>query len=178
LLTMASQNYTCAAPSAQYTPAPIGALASIYNASCVAANYPDILAMLPSIALQFPPPPSSDTRLAPANIELSGHHYFSTNTTPVFNLNASPDPARDLGVAVAHKVANSTAPANATKGVGGVGNGAVAWLYLLTTNATDGNIRAIYRLSTAGGSPPKTCDGISGVFSVQYAAAYWFYSTE
>jgi hypothetical protein len=162
--------------SAQYTPVPIGALASLYNASCVAANYPDILAMLPSLALEFPVPASLDSSLAPSNIDISGHHYFATNTTPVFNLNASPDPAQQIGNVVGHKVANSTAPANATKGANGVGNGAVAWLFLNTTNATQGDVRAVYRVNTAGGSPPKTCESSDAVFSVQYAAEYWFYS--
>jgi Protein of unknown function (DUF3455) len=132
--------------------------------------------MLPSLALQFPIPPSSGSSLAPSNIALSGHHYFATNTTPVFNLNASEDPAQKLGNFVGHKTANSTAPANATKGENGVGDGAVAWLYLSTTNATEGDVRAVYRVNTAGGNPPKTCESSAAVFSVQYAAEYWFYS--
>ena len=70
----------------------------------------------------------------------------------------------------------SSAPANAIKGQNGVGNGAVAWLYLNTTNATQGDVRAVYRVNTAGGNPPKTCEGSDAVFSVQYAAEYWFYS--
>ena len=77
---------------------------------------------------------------------------------------------------VAHKVANSTAPPNAIKGENGVGDGAVAWLYLNTTNATQGNVRAVYRINTAGGNPPKTCENSDAVFSVQYAAEYWFYA--
>lgn len=70
----------------------------------------------------------------------------------------------------------SSAPTNATKGQNGVGNGAVAWLYLNTTNATQGDVRAVYRVNTAGGNPPETCEGSDAVFSVQYAAEYWFYS--
>jgi hypothetical protein len=133
--------------------------------------------MLPSLALEFPVPPPSNPSLAPSNIDLSGHHYFATTTTPVFNLNASDDPAQDLGNVVGRKVANSTAPANATKGANGVGDGAVAWLYLSSTNETLGDVRAVYRVNTAGGSPPKTCENSDAVFSVQYAAEYWFYST-
>lgn len=132
--------------------------------------------MLPSLALQFPAPPSLNPSLAPSNIDLSGHHYFATTTTPVFNLSASNDPTEQLGTVVGRKVANSTAPADATKGENGVGNGAVAWLYLSTTNATEGDVRAVYRVNTAGGNPPKTCESSDAVFSVQYAAEYWFYS--
>jgi hypothetical protein len=175
-LTLARQNYTCAVSSPQYTPVAIGAVASLYNASCIAANYPDILSALPSLALQYPLPPSPSSTLTPANIDLSGHHYFITDTTPVFNLNASTDPAQQLGLVVSSKAAMSNAPANAIKGQNGVGNGAVAWLYLNTTSATQGDVRAVYRVNTAGGNPPKTCEGSDAVFSVQYAAEYWFYS--
>ncbi|CRK45450.1 hypothetical protein BN1723_006616 [Verticillium longisporum] len=34
----------------------------------------------------------------------------------------------------------------------------------------------IYRLTTAGGSPPSSCAGQPESFQVQYAAAYWFYA--
>jgi Protein of unknown function (DUF3455) len=177
-LSLALQNYTCAVSSPQYTPVAIGAVASLYNASCVAANYPDILSTLPSLALQFPLPPSPSSGVAPSNIDLdlSGHHYFITDTTPVFNLNASTDPVQQLGLVVGNKAATSTAPANATKGQNGGGDGAVAWLYLNTTSATQSDVRAVYRVNTAGGNPPATCEGSDAVFSVQYAAEYWFYS--
>jgi hypothetical protein len=133
--------------------------------------------MLPALALNFPVPPLPSGVLAPSNFDLSGHHYFATTTTPVFNLNVSPDPAEQIGNVVGHKAANSTAPANAVKGPNGVGNGAVPWLYVSATNATQGNVKAVYRVNTAGGNPPKTCENSSAEFSVQYAAEYWFYST-
>jgi hypothetical protein len=177
ILILSLQNYTCAGASAQYTPVSIGAIASLYNASCVAANYPDILSMLPALALEFPVPPQPSGVLAPSNIDLCGHHYFATNTTPVFNLDVSPDPAEQIGNVVARKVANSTAPADAVKGPNGVGNGAVVWLSLNATNATLGDVKTVYRLNTAGGSPPKTCENSAPEFSVQYAAEYWFYSS-
>lgn len=158
----------------------IGAVASLFNASCIAANYPDILSMLPTLALQFPIPATTAeddavTTLSPTNMDLSGHHYFQNPSTPVFNLDANTN--EQLGIAVAAKKANSTAPANATPGPGGVGDGAVAWLYLTANaNATIGDVRAVYRLNTAGGSPPKTCENSPAEFSVQYAAEYWFYT--
>lgn len=167
------QNYTCATSDATSIPAAVGAVASLYNASCVAANYADILSMLPPLALQFPIPAPS-TNLQPSNMDLAGSHFFETTTTPVFNLNANPE--AQLGVAVCAKQANSTAPATADKGVNGVGNGAVAWLYLTTTAASSGNIKSVYRLNTAGGSPPKNCTGMPASFSVDYAAEYWFYA--
>lgn len=37
------------------------------------------------------------------------------------------------------------------------------------------NVKEIYRVNTAGGNPPKTCDGMPTTFEIQYAAEYWFY---
>jgi hypothetical protein len=167
---MPRQNYICPVASNYSVPIAVGAVAFLYNVSCIAANCQDILSTLPSKVLQFPLP------LGFAPFDLSGYHYFATNTTPVFNLNASPDPLQQIGNVVANKVANSPAPMNATKGVHGIGNGAVDWLYLNTTNVTQGDVRAVYRVYTAGGNPPKTCESSDAVFSVQYAALYWFYS--
>jgi hypothetical protein len=67
---------------------------------------------------------------------------------------------------VAYKAANSTAPANATNGGNDMGNGAVAWLYLNTTNATQGDVRAVYRVNTVDGIPPKMCESSDADFNV------------
>ena len=166
------QNYTCANSSA--TPVAIGAIASLYNASCIAASYPDLLALLPNLALNYPQP-SAGVSMLPSNMDLSGHHFFTNPTTPIFDMTV--DPASNLGVVAAKKVANSTAPAGSPLGVNGVGNGAVPWLYLQSTNATTGRVQTVYRLNTAGGSPPKTCASSPASFSVQYAAEYWFWES-
>ena len=108
-------------------------------------------------------------------MDLSGHHFFANPTTPMFDMNA--DPATPLGVVTAKKIANTTAPAGSPLGVDGQGNGAVAWLYLQSTNATTGKVQTVYRLNTAGGAPPKTCANSPAEFSVQYAAEYWFWES-
>jgi hypothetical protein len=87
---MLRQNYICPVASNYSVPVAVGAVAFLYNVSCIAANCQDILSTLLSKALQFPLPLGASDGLAP--FDLSGHHYFATNTTPVFNLNASPDP--------------------------------------------------------------------------------------
>lgn len=86
----------------------------------------------------------------------------------------------NLGVAKFTTVGakNSTAPASAPKGENGVGNGAVPWLRLPALTGQTGNngdIKAVYRLNTAGGKAPATCESSPAAFSVQYAAEYWFY---
>lgn len=67
------------------------------------------------------------------------------------------------------------APAGSVVGQNNSGNGAVPWLYLQTTNGTVGGYKAVYRVNTAGGQPPATCQGMPNVFTVQYAAEYYFY---
>ena len=132
---------------------------------------------------------------SPRDGALSGHHFFS-NKTPVFELNSGASgPATHLGVVQGKANKNSTAPDGACPGVGWQGNGAVAWLFLDATPDSettevkfDGvnpevpagsneEWRHIYRVNTAGGMPPKTCEGVEvgQVISVQYAANYWYY---
>ena len=149
-------------------------MASFFNASCIAADYPDLLGLLPNLALQYPLPTNPTAPLAPSELLLSTHHFFSNTTTPVFAFDAANSP--DLGRVFAAKANTTDAPANAVAGVNGVGNGAVPWLYLTSRSTTQGNIKVVYRLTTAGGSPPATCAGMDASFSVDYAATYWFYS--
>lgn len=166
-------------------PKAVGALASLYNVSCIASNYPDILSILPGLALQYALPGTPGSNLEPSNIEFVGEHYFATNTTPTFDLSIasnfrpeSNDAGEDFGVAHFTTVGakNSTAPASAPKGENGVGNGAVPWLRLPAKNDSTSEIKAVYRLNTAGGKAPTTCEDSPAYFSVQYSAEYWFYA--
>ncbi len=64
---------------------------------------------------------------------------------------------------------------------------AVAWLKLSAQTAPAvseerasenvGGVVEIYRVNTAGGSPPKDCSGFpdGGHFELPYAAEYWFF---
>ncbi len=138
---------------------------------------------MPALALDYPLPAIPSAPQPGSQVDLSGHHYFSTNTTPVFELNSATLGAH-LGVVVGKKSANSTAPAGSPLGPDGKGDGSVAWLQLSATNASvttsgDGQWKSIYRVNTAGGSPPKTCEGKNAgeVFSVEYAANYWYYES-
>jgi hypothetical protein len=175
----------------------------------MAASFPDLLALMPDLALQYPLPnpgvPSPEdqsastllgayNRLSPSDIALSGHHFFSEKT-PVFELNSNPSGSdAHLGVVKGKANANSTAPLGSCPGVGWEGQGAVAWLYLDATDAStttdvkfDGvnpaagtgqeSWKHVYRVNTAGGAPPKTCEGVNPgeTISVQYAANYWYY---
>lgn len=180
------QNYTCAGASKDITPKAVGAVASLYNVSCIASNYADILSMLPGLALQYNLPHDPTGKLEPSNLVLAGHHYFSSNGTPIFDMTPTPPPGNaklradlqsvDLGVGHFKVASNSTAPADAPKGDDGNGNGAVPWLLLNATFGTTGDLKAVYRLNTAGGKAPATCEDSPAAFSVQYASEYWLYS--
>ncbi|PWY65739.1 hypothetical protein BO70DRAFT_366681 [Aspergillus heteromorphus CBS 117.55] len=164
-----TQNYTCATSSSNSTPVAIGAVARLYDATCLAANYPDLLETLPGIVYQNALPSSEETPLPPANLNLLGHHFFRDTTTPVFNLDTTS--SEQHGIAITKKLDAIDAPSSAIKGQ----NGAVQWLYLHAINGTVGEYEGVYRVSTVAGSAPDTCEGMHSNFTVQYSALYYFY---
>lgn len=132
---------------------------------------PDLLAKLAPIALDLPVPSSSDTS-SPVYQSMSGHHYFVDDTTPFFNMDTS---LHAYGTGAFKKANQSSAPSDAVVGQGGQGMGAVAWLKL-DAKTNDGQVfQEVYRVNTAGGSPPKSCQGQQAAFEVQYAAEYWLF---
>lgn len=169
-----TQNYTCDVSNPTAAPTAAGAVATLFNASCIAAAYPDLLNMLPKLALQFNLPSSAElSRLGPSNLVVSGKHFFTTPTTPFFNLDTT---GSELGQAQCSKIGTTDAPGNAPTGQ--QGEKAVAWLKLATNpGAFTGNLQEVYRVETAGGSPPATCTGMAAAFEVQYSAQYWFYES-
>lgn len=142
--------------------------------------------MLPGLALEYALPADPTANLEPSNLVLAGHHYFSSNGTPTFDMTPTTLPGTaniasinsDSGMGISRmKVSNnSTAPSDAPKGENGVGDGAVPWLLLNSTFGTTGDVVAVYRINTAGGKAPVDCSSSPAYFSVQYAAEYWFYT--
>lgn len=158
-----TQNYTCDASKENLAPKLAGAVATLFNASCVAALYPDVLDRIPGMAVHFDL--GGAARLGPSAMPRSGVHYFADGSTPFFDLDT---PTLDIGRAPCAK--NSTADAPSTAAVGRRGEKAVAWLRLTAKEGATDGIREVYRLTTAGGSPPATCKGLPATFEVQYAA--------
>lgn len=157
-----TQNYTCDG-SATSKPKAIGAVATLFNVTCLATMYPDVSAKIPGMAVHF----NLDTanRLGPAVLPVSGHHLFTADGLPFFDLNT---PTMQLGTLPCTKNASANAPSTAA--VGQKGEPAVAWLRLLATKDATGGLSEVFRVSTAGGSPPDTCKGLTGAFQVEYAA--------
>jgi len=168
-----TQNYTCDTTNATAIPVSIGAVATLYNATCVASTYPDLLTALPNVALQFNLTNADQASLSPSNLAISGHHFFANMTTPLFNLDST---AAQLGVVPCSKNNTVTAPANSPKGQDNQGFGSVAWLKLLARDGATGNLQEVYRVNTAGGNPPATCAGMPATFEVQYSSEYWFWA--
>ncbi|POR33434.1 Malate dehydrogenase [Tolypocladium paradoxum] len=166
-----TQNYTCDTTKEDSAPKAAGAVATLFNASCVAALYPDVLDRIPSVAVHFNL--SSAERLGPSAMPKSGVHYFADGSTPFFDLDT---PMLHLGKAPCAK--NSTADAPSTAAVGQRGEKAVTWLRLTTKEGATNGIQDVYRVTTAGGSPPATCKGLPARFEVEYAAVYWFWQGE
>lgn len=139
-------------------------MASLFNATCDSVNSPAVVADATKIALRYSIPTSTF-----AESRLSGHHEFTDKKVPLFKLQTG---QVDYGyVQATADAVKSNAPADADKGSNGLGS--VPWLKL---NAVEGDYKEVYRVHTAGGMAPKTCEGINGDFTVQYAAQYWFYA--
>lgn len=164
-----TQNYTCASSSASEAPKAVGAVASLFNATCDAARLNvNTLGQVTDLALNYAIPTSAE-----AEQRLSGHHEFTADGVPLFMLETKD---ANYGRVECALDAKSPAPATASKGTNDLGS--VPWLKL---NATTGGDQAwayneVYRIHTAGGAAPKTCEGIEGSFTVEYSAQYWFYA--
>ncbi|KAI1111755.1 hypothetical protein F5Y14DRAFT_464336 [Nemania sp. NC0429] len=173
-----TQNYTCDTSNATAVPVANGAVATLFNASCVASTYPDVLHILPRLALLFDLPAASkgasafSSKMGPTDLLVSGKHFFTNATTPFFNLDT--DRYR-IGEAPCSKLNASNAPSDAPKGR--KGEAAVPWLRLAANPGATGGIQEVYRVETAGGSAPATCAGQPAAFEVQYAAEYWFFAS-
>ncbi|KAL1955069.1 hypothetical protein VTO42DRAFT_9058 [Malbranchea cinnamomea] len=163
-----TQNYTCEAPDASNKPTALGAVATLFNASCVAANYPYLLYLLPNIALQLSNPEPAVESFGPSDMSVAGHHYFSDATTAVFDL-------WSLGVSYVQKKNAVDAPENAVQGIEGRLTGAAPWLFLASIPESPGLVKSIYRVNTAGGNPPVNCSGQPAEITIDYATQYWLY---
>ncbi|KLO84944.1 malate dehydrogenase [Fusarium fujikuroi] len=164
-----TQNYTCDTSKPSSAPVATGAVATLFNGSCVAAMYPDLIERIPGMAVHFPL--SDANKLGPASLAESGHHYFTADGTPFFDLRT---PNQDIGEAPCAK--NSSAPAPSLSAKGQLGENAVPWLRLTTIEGATHKMKEVYRTTTAGGSAPATCQGMDAEFEVQYATLYWFWA--
>ncbi|KAG9191582.1 hypothetical protein G6011_10316 [Alternaria panax] len=166
-----TQNYTCASSSSSDIPKAVGAVATLFNATCDAARLNvNTLAEVTTLALDYAIPKSAE-----AEQRLSGHHQFTAAGVPLFMLETD---KVNYGRVECKVDGKSAAPQVATKGTNGLGS--VPWLKLNATVTSEGAepwaYNEVYRIHTAGGMAPKDCSGIAGSFTVEYSAQYWFYA--
>ncbi|EIM89137.1 uncharacterized protein STEHIDRAFT_167031 [Stereum hirsutum FP-91666 SS1] len=174
------QNYTCSNTST-YTN--VGAVAELFDISCVVdtAISPYLTSAIEALWSAIPSNILNTTELISklgflGNPDVLGQHYFVPNpatgsgTSPKFDFTS----ARFNGVADAFVVLARTGdiPSPDDKSVD------IDWLYLTALSyAGQGKLaKSVFRVETAGGQPPASCNGTDSI-SVKYVAEYWFYNT-
>ena len=162
-----TQNYTCNTTTT--APVLVGAVASLLDLGPLLSMMSveegmKVINLLPDHILEF----EIDTVRNIAAIPVLGEHFFDQLGVPTFDLGK-------VGLARSKKIpgGNIAAPAEASSGQDGTGNGAVDWLKLGDAGESR-DLNQLYRVVTAGGKPPAKCEKEGG-FEVQYAALYWFY---
>lgn len=160
-LGIGHQNYTCNATTGTY--GSNVALASLFDVTRYLSHHPDQVSTLSADRLQQYEEHgdcAEESDYYP-HFRQIGEHYFEP-TTPAI-------PDFDLFALDAFlsgkKAADVAAPASDD----------VDWLELVDNG--DGetkNVKAVYRVETAGGKPPASCSGGEHI-AVPYAAQYWFY---
>ncbi|KAJ6116972.1 hypothetical protein N7512_006697 [Penicillium capsulatum] len=166
-----TQNYTCADSTSNSKPQAIGARASLFDATCLAADYPQIVEMVPGVIYNIPLLSLQGGIFRALGIDLMARHFFPEATTPEFNFDITPPKYK--GVMMTKKQDQMDAKGNAAKGK----YGAVPWLYLTKTTGTVGKFESVYRVDTASGSPPDTCQGMAASFEIEYSANYYFFGS-
>ncbi|PWY71731.1 hypothetical protein BO70DRAFT_298119, partial [Aspergillus heteromorphus CBS 117.55] len=162
---LGSQNYTCASAGASAKPTSIGAVATLYDASCALSSNQDLLHALPNLVTRVPMEAvelvaTLASLLNPSSLGvIMGVHYFRDASTAFFDFR--PSGANDW--VAAKKVNNATAP----------GGYHVPWLKLDSVESN--GIKEVFRVHTINGAAPATCQGFDGPFQIGYAAEYWFY---
>jgi hypothetical protein len=149
----------------------IGALATLYDVTALALLEPEIVELIPDTAVSQPMTNFiiPNTPLTIPNVgtfPIIGAHSFLDDGTPAFFIFQTGE------TILAASLAKIAAPKDAS--VGPDGTGAVAWL-ALSAKAGSVGLEEVYRVVTAGGNPPETCEGIDSVISIPYSAAYHFY---
>ena len=166
------QNYTCASG----VPVALGAIAVLYDADCALSNI-DMLNSLPPLAVQTEG--STEllairvaSQMAQAQLTI-GVHYFDATGSPTFDFRQRGGKNIFFGAVSA----KAPAPAGSSMGRSPTAFGAVPWLKLGSkVNGGSVGYKNVFRLVTAGGSPPSSCAGQSTLFSIPYAAEYWLYN--
>ncbi|KAF3906726.1 hypothetical protein AA313_de0201186 [Arthrobotrys entomopaga] len=176
LLGIGSQNYSCSAG----VPVANGAYAPLYDVSCLIKSDPSVSKYLTGLAVHLPPIVQTGALALAQNFLnakiTSGLHYFTGDfATPAFQLNIAieKNKAEKFVGSVFQKLA---APAGADTGKVPDNHGAVPYLKLMPKTGMGSTLSTIYRVDTAGGMQPSTCDW-TGQKQIPYSALYYIYKS-
>lgn len=189
-LGLGFQNYTCTSAGTYIqTVVSAGAIASLYDITSTASKVSGdavtqstLRAFETCLALTRCTPTSKNGfcdschNIAAAAYRQSdaGEHFFdqiSGSQMPNFALTFT-EAGHFLS---AKKSTGCKAPTGAYDGQNGLG--AVDWLYLVDNGSgRSQGLSSVYRVETAGGVAPSSCDQAGSVLQVPYAAEYWFYA--
>ncbi|EON63346.1 hypothetical protein W97_02573 [Coniosporium apollinis CBS 100218] len=173
LLGLGTQNYTCATSTTASAPKSNGALATLHDLSplllpvkpmtAVAALAP----LVPPLALARAAESSYTTAASLLGLPSSGTHFFDAAGAPNFVLSG--------GAEVFRGKLQARTPAVVP--AGGSAAPAVDWLILADAGGSRGSLvgGVVYRVWTAGGVVPASCEGLGKEVGVGYAAVYWVY---
>ncbi|KAJ6260813.1 hypothetical protein Dda_5044 [Drechslerella dactyloides] len=168
-LGIGSQNYSCA----DGKPVANGALAQLFDISCLLTSSPELGNYFSPVALHTSPSFQSTLVKMFANFLSTqyscGVHYFKGNfATPYFEFT---DRKSKFCGSAAGKISASQ---NSDMGKAPYNFGAVPSLRLAANADMGSTYSTVYRLHTAGGQPPATCDW-TGQKQIPYTAQYYFY---
>lgn len=150
-----TQNYTC--ESEQSAPKLQGAVALLFDESCLARHHPRALNALPAQLLAYSPESLRHRR--------HGYHFFNAAGTAMFDMSRI-----DGGVfAVAAVAASVKGPPTTDHNMI---RPAVNWVEVTAVAGSTKGFRQGFRVVTAGGTAPESCWGMPAHFEVQYAAQY------
>jgi hypothetical protein len=169
------QNYTCT-PAGNYTSA--GAVAKLYDISCLygTPNFDQLTSIVHDRPKQATVSHSLARELRMIGIswgraQFVSDHYFvpnplGTGLSPKFEFHA-PEPVKDRFV-IGKRLSGIPAADPNDIDLLLLGN--------IAEGKAGGNLsKYVYRVSTKGGQPPKSCNPGESI-SVPYDAQYWFYS--
>ncbi|KAF8585904.1 hypothetical protein K439DRAFT_1004890 [Ramaria rubella] len=164
-----TQNYSC---SAAGTFTSIGALAELFDASCVFDAFQSACSKKASSAEETQA--SMRAALGP-NPTLLGHHYFvnnpvpgGTGLSPTFDFRADSEKGNPNAFVITSKIGDIPAPTDPTQNVD--------WLELMAIPGQGSLAKNVFRILTIGGQPPSSCTPGSAPITVPYAASYWFFN--
>jgi hypothetical protein len=187
-LGLGFQNYTCNGTAYVQTAPSSGAIANLYDFTddLTPANLdtlsPAILKKFESClkATSCEPKDGQDCDLChvlaiasiePDALRQTGFHFFDRPAgaqVPNFNIFEAGD------FLSAKRAGGVKAPAGSYTGRNGLGT--IDWLYLVdNASGRSHGLSSVYRVETAGGVAPKTCDTAGTQAFIPYAAQYWFY---